>query len=136
MKQAAEILMDKINPSLPNPQRIQDNQPQHQPELKQETELSFEHLLQAQLGRSPVVRFSAHAQRRLISRNITFGDTETNRLEQAVEKAAEKGSRASLILMDDVALIVSIKNKLVITAIDAESRKENIFTNIDSVVLT
>jgi hypothetical protein len=38
--------------------------------------------------------------------------------------------------MDDLALVVSIKNKMVITAVDANSRKDNIFTNIDSVVLT
>lgn len=96
----------------------------------------FEEALQAQLGRPPAVRFSAHALRRISSRNIEFGSEETMRLEQAVEKAAGKGSRESLILMDDLALVVSIKNKTVITAVDADSRKDHIFTNIDSVVLT
>lgn len=97
---------------------------------------SFEDLLQAQLGRPPAVRLSAHAQRRLQTRNINFGSDEAIRLEQAVEKAASKGSRESLILMDDLALVVNIKNRVVVTAVDAESRKENVFTNIDSVVLT
>ncbi|HMQ52402.1 MAG TPA: TIGR02530 family flagellar biosynthesis protein [Anaerolineae bacterium] len=97
---------------------------------------SFEDALQAQLGRPPAVRFSAHAQRRISSRNIEFGREETMRLEEAVEKAAGKGARESLILMDDLALVVSIKNKTVITAVDADSRKDNVFTNIDSVVLT
>ncbi|MCB0195670.1 MAG: flagellar protein [Anaerolineae bacterium] len=97
---------------------------------------SFEDVLKTQLGRSPTVRFSAHAQHRITSRNIDFGSNEAMRLEQAVEKAANKGSRESLILMDDLALVVSIKNKVVITAVDADSRKENVFTNIDSVVLT
>lgn len=97
---------------------------------------NFDDLLQAQLGRPPAVRLSVHAQRRLQTRNIAFGSDEAIRLEQAVEKAASKGSRESLILMDDLALVVNIKNRVVVTAVDAESRKENVFTNIDSVVLT
>lgn len=96
----------------------------------------FEEILKSQLKQAPTVKFSAHAQRRLASRQIEFGRDEAARLEQAVQKAANKGSRESLILMDDLALVVSIKNKVVITAVDANHRKENIFTNIDSVVLT
>lgn len=97
---------------------------------------SFEDTLQSQLGRPPAIRLSAHAQRRLETRHIPFGSDETVRLEQAVEKAARKGSRESLILLDDLALVVNIKNRVVVTAVDANSRKDNIFTNIDSVVLT
>ncbi|MCL4294737.1 MAG: hypothetical protein KJ077_03375 [Anaerolineae bacterium] len=96
---------------------------------------SFEDLLQTQLGRPPDFRLSAHAQRRLEARQIPFGGDEAVRLEQAVEKAARKGSRESLILMDDLALVVNIKNRVVVTAVDANSRKDNVFTNIDSVVL-
>jgi flagellar operon protein len=96
----------------------------------------FGDILKSQMSQPAGVTFSAHAQRRIASREIEFGAEETSRLEQAVEKAANKGSRESLILMDDLALVVSIKNKVVITAVDANSRKDNIFTNIDSVVLT
>lgn len=96
----------------------------------------FEEMLRAELGRPLEVRFSAHAQRRLEARNIEFDGQAAVRLEQAVEKAARKGARESLILMDDLALVVSVKNRVVITAVDADSRKENVFTNIDSVVLT
>jgi flagellar operon protein len=96
----------------------------------------FEDVLSTQLGRAPTIRFSSHAQRRIASRKIDFGSDEAVRLEQAVEKAASKGSRESLILMDDLALVVSIKNRVVITAVDGNSRKENVFTNIDSVVLS
>jgi flagellar operon protein len=97
---------------------------------------SFENALEAQLGHTSPVRFSAHAQRRMESRSVSFGSDEAVRLEQAVEKAARKGSRESLILMDDLAFVVSVQNRVVITAVDAESRKENVFTNIDSVVIT
>jgi flagellar operon protein len=37
--------------------------------------------------------------------------------------------------MGDLALVVSIKNNMVITAVDESSTKENVFTNIDSAVI-
>jgi len=39
------------------------------------------------------------------------------------------------VLLRDVAFIVSVKNKTVVTAVDGESMKENVFTNIDSAVI-
>lgn len=81
------------------------------------------------------IRFSAHAQARLQSRHIALDAEALRRVECAVDKAAEKGSRESLLLMDDVALIVSVRNRTVITAIDKENLKENVFTNIDSAVV-
>ena len=102
---------------------------------------SFSDVLQEQIAtRGPEIatgslRFSAHAQTRLQSRNIPFGQEEVARLEAAVNKAQAKGSRESLVLMDNVALVVSVKNRTVITAVDAASLKDNVFTNIDSAVI-
>ena len=59
-----------------------------------------------------------------------------SKLEEAVEKAAAKGSRESLIVMEDNVFVVSIKNRTVITVVDRDSAKENVFTQIDSAVLT
>jgi len=98
--------------------------------------VNFDEVLQNQLMHPSSVRLSAHPQRRIQARNIPFGAAEAARLDKAVAKAANKGSRESLILMDDLALVVSVKNRVVITAVDANSRKEDVFTNIDSVVLT
>lgn len=81
------------------------------------------------------VRFSSHAQQRMKSRNIELGAQELQKLEQAVTKARDKGARESLILMNDLALVVSVKNNTVITAVDGENIKENVFTNIDSAVV-
>lgn len=81
------------------------------------------------------IKFSSHAQQRMRSRNINFGPQEMNLLQNAVQKAREKGARESLILMGDMALVVSIKNNTVITAMDGQSIKENVFTNIDSAVV-
>lgn len=81
------------------------------------------------------VKFSAHAATRLKSRNIEVTNDIMNKLEKAVSGAANKGARDSLILMKDLAFIVNIPNRTVITAMDGESMKENIFTNIDSAVI-
>ncbi|MGE5397845.1 MAG: TIGR02530 family flagellar biosynthesis protein [Chitinophagales bacterium] len=81
------------------------------------------------------IKFSGHAQQRLKSRNIEIGTSEMQKLQDAVTKAREKGARDSLILMDNLALVVSVKNNTVVTAIDGENIKENIFTNIDSAVV-
>lgn len=92
----------------------------------------FETALQQAQGS---IRFSAHAQARLQSRHIELDASALRRVEDAVDRAAQKGSRESLLLMDDIALIVSVRNRTVITAIDKESLKENVFTNIDSAVV-
>ena len=56
-------------------------------------------------------------------------------LKDAVNKAEAKGAKESLILMDQLALVVSVKNRTVITAVDGASLKDNVFTNIDSAVI-
>jgi flagellar operon protein len=81
------------------------------------------------------VKFSQHAMQRLQSRNIFLGQEELTKLNDAVDKAAQKGARESLVLMNDLALVVSVKNRTVITAMDGASMKDNIFTNIDSAVI-
>ncbi|NOZ06833.1 MAG: hypothetical protein GXP41_10890 [Chloroflexi bacterium] len=97
---------------------------------------SFDHYLQQAAQHPTSVQFSGHAQRRMAMRGIQLAPADVQRIEQAVDKAAAKGSRDSLVLMDDLALIVDIKNRTVVTAVDGNNRKEGIFTNIDSVVLT
>jgi len=83
------------------------------------------------------VQFSQHALERLQARNIKLGQVELTKLNTAVEKAAQKGAKESLVLMNNnnLALVVSVKNKTVITAMDGASIKDNIFTNIDSAVI-
>ena len=57
------------------------------------------------------------------------------RLNRGVELAAEKGSEESLILVDSTAFVVSVKNNRVITTVEADDLKGNVFTNIDSTVI-
>lgn len=58
-----------------------------------------------------------------------------DRLKGAVQKAASKGSRDALVLMDDFAMVVSVTNRTVVTVVDKENLKQNVFTNIDSAVI-
>lgn len=81
------------------------------------------------------VKFSNHALERMQSRGINFTAHDVTRLNEAVNKAASKGSKDSLILMNDSALIVSVKNKTVVTVMDKTALKENVFTNIDSTIV-
>ena len=85
------------------------------------------------------VTFSGHAQTRLASRQITLSSDDLQRLGSALSRAAAKGARSSLVLMDSqsgrIGLVVSVPNRTVITAVDTNSLKENIFTNIDSAMI-
>lgn len=96
---------------------------------------SFETLFQQQLANDREIKFSAHALKRLETRNINLSQDDLTLLSHAVDRAESKGARESLVLMDQLALIVSIKNRTVITAVDGQSMKENVFTNIDSAVI-
>ena len=94
----------------------------------------FDRLLKNNIE-SADLKFSAHAIERLNYRNIALKRDDVLKLNEAVKKAQAKGSKESLILLKNLALIVNIKNKMVITAVDNENLKENVFTNIDSAVI-
>jgi flagellar operon protein len=81
------------------------------------------------------LKFSNHAQKRLQSRAIELTNDGLARLVDAVNKVEKRGGRDSLVLMDELAFIVNVKDRLVVTAMDANERGEGVFTQIDSVVL-
>ncbi len=87
------------------------------------------------LSRVEGLKFSNHAQKRLETRNITLTNEDVGRLQNAVAKAEQRGGRESLVLMDNMAFIVNVRDRLVVTAMDTQNRGEGVFTNIDSVVL-
>ena len=82
------------------------------------------------------VRFSAHAAARIEKRGVKLSPGDLMRLGRAVDRMQEKGVRDALIYINHaVALIVSVANRTVVTAVDEASAKENIFTNIDSAAI-
>ena len=95
---------------------------------------AFAQVLDQKLTGQPV-RLSQHALERLKSRGITLSDADMKKLAGAVDSVAQKGGKDSLIMMGDAALVVSVKNRTVVTAMDRQGMQGNVFTNIDSAVV-
>ena len=89
----------------------------------------------AQASATEGLKFSNHAIERIQSRGIKMMPDDMKRLNDAVDKAIQKGSKDTLVIMGENAFVVSAKNKTVITAMDKNQMKENVFTNIDSTIL-
>lgn len=96
---------------------------------------NFQKTLNEVVSKNDSFTISNHAAERLQSRNISLNSGDMSKINAGINKADEKGSKECLILYKDVALVASIKNRTIITAMDKESSKGNVFTNIDSVVM-
>lgn len=96
---------------------------------------SFEEILaeKSQIAVGSSLKFSRHANERLASRNIDLTAEQITKLETGTRKAKMKGINESLVMVDDLAFIVSVKNNTVITAMNDQD--EQIFTNIDGAVI-
>lgn len=81
------------------------------------------------------LRFSKHAMNRLNDRNIELDNLQLERLKAGADKAGEKGIRDSLVIVDQLAFIVNVPNRTVVTAMDSTATDENIFTNINGAVI-
>ena len=57
------------------------------------------------------------------------------RIEGAVRSAEQKGARNSVVMVDDLAVVVDIQQRMVVTAMEREGNRDRVFTNIDSVVI-
>ncbi len=121
---------------LPNPIKPigTERQQPPKPTAGQTGDSSFAKVLDEKLP-AQGVKFSQHAQDRLKARNITLSANDLANLEGAVNSVAQKGGKESLVMMGDSALVVSIKNRTVVTAMDRTQMKGNVFTNIDSAVI-
>ncbi len=126
--------IDKIQPrvdsKVPSPKQSGDSKA-----------VPFSDLLEKRLEPSKLpsapgeLKFSAHAKARLQSRGIDLSPDDLVKMQEAIQKVGQKGSKESLVLSDKGAFVVSVKNNTVITAVDRDSLKENVFTNIDSTVM-
>jgi flagellar operon protein len=81
------------------------------------------------------VRFSSHALQRVERRGIDVSPATIGRLNEGLDRAAGKGARASVVFVDATAFVVSVPNRTVITAVDRDHMKQQVFTNIDSAVI-
>jgi len=96
---------------------------------------SFGDVLTRKISDESGIRFSAHAAKRMQERNILPTEDELTRLQSGFERVKAKGADSSLILVDQNAYVVSVKNQTVITALDRDMAQGNVFSNIDSVAI-
>ena len=95
----------------------------------------FDAVLAEGLKKAEEVQFSKHSKMRIEERGIPLTDELMTDLNVAVGKARLKGARDVVMIGKDAAFIVNVPNNVVVTAMNGDEMKENIFTNIDSAVL-
>lgn len=110
--------------------------PHIQPKSNQATQThskSFADFLQQ--AQSPKLKLSKHATERMQERNIDISEYEWAQVQNKVSEALQKGVHQPLVVMEQAALVVSAKNSTVITVVDREEMKSQIFTNIDGTIV-
>ncbi len=95
----------------------------------------FNQILESIKNNEDEIKFSKHASKRINSRNIKLNSEEISKLKEAFSKAENKGVKDALIIMGDKGFIANIKNKTIVTTVDKNELKDNIFTNIDGAVI-
>ena len=97
-----------------------------------ENNISFKQILEDKTDKNRIL-FSKHASTRLNDRNLSLTSAQIKRIENGIKKAEQKGIKDSLVLVDNIALLVNVRNKIVVTAID--NKNDNVYTNIDGAVI-
>ncbi len=96
---------------------------------------SFKDMFSRELAAQRNISFSKHARERMFSRGVELSETDINKIADAIDKAETKGSKDTLILADDAAFVVSVKDRTIVTALDTNNLKEGVVTAIDSAVI-
>lgn len=97
---------------------------------REDSEKSFDRVLYDTADR---IKFSKHAAKRLEMRNISISDEQKARLEDAADQAMEKGMTESLVMVDNLAFILNVRNKTIVTAVNDTANA--VFTNIDGAII-
>lgn len=98
--------------------------------------LTFDQILKNSLASNKdTINFSKHAQERIVERNIEMTDEKVGKLNQGMLMAQQRGLGDALILVDQTAFIVNAKNNMVITTMNENDCKGNVFTNIQGTVI-
>ena len=100
--------------------------------VRQRERTSFKDVLQERLNANTnAPHFSKHAIERMEQRGIEMSPEQLSRISSAIGQAKDKGSKDSVVVVDNLAMVVSVNNSTVVTCLDA---KGAILTKIDSVV--
>lgn len=101
--------------------------------IQKTNSLDFQQILQDSLKKSDTVKISAHAEQRMIERDIKLEESDMNLIKEAMNNLEKKGARESLMLYKDIAFIASVNNRTIITAL--QYNELDIVTNIDSTII-
>jgi flagellar operon protein len=123
-----------IGPARPGPGSVGARTQPVRPSVQTPQGPAFADVLRNTAGTQPV-QFSKHAVQRLERRNLAVDPASMQRLQDGVDRAAGKGARDAVVLVDDTAFVVSVRNRTVITAVGTDQMKDHVFTNIDSAVI-
>ena len=123
--------MNPSNINLQNAQAINQETSRAKSTSQAAQGINFKDVLAKKL--EAPVQFSKHAALRLSDRNISITGEQMERVEDGLQRANAKGIRDSLVLVDDLALVINVKSKTVITAL--QNSQENVFSNIDGAVI-
>lgn len=129
--------MNQINKYINNNRSysVNNNYSANKPENTAKDASRFDEILKQSLEQEQGIKFSKHAWQRLTERNISLTVNQKDKLTDLVSKAGMKGIRDSLVVMDNMAFVVNIKSKTVVTAMCGKELGENVFTNIDGAVI-
>ena len=95
----------------------------------------FDAMLRQEIEKNDQLQFSRHSRERMEQRGISLTEELMTDLQAALGKARCKGARDVVMIGQDAAFIVNVPNRMVVTAMNGDEMKENIFTNIDSAVI-
>jgi flagellar operon protein len=120
----------------PAPLRIAPADPRSRPAGPQAPGAGeFARALDQALATPAPVRFSAHAAERIRARGIQLSQGDLESLGRAVDLAAAKGGRESIVLSGSLACVVHVPSRTVVTALSGDQMKGSVFTHIDSAVV-
>lgn len=108
-------------------------EPLQQHNKKHQVSREFQSIMQEALNTSTndkELKISNHAQKRLNQRGFSLAGEDMSNLSQAMDELDDKGSKNSLLFYKDMALIASIDNRTIITALN--QNELDTVMNIDS----
>lgn len=94
----------------------------------------FARVLQQKLDQRSI-SVSAHAADRMVRRGLVPSEGTIDQLQSAFDLASQKGAKEALFLLDDLAVIASVPNRTVKTAMGRDNLQAGVFTHIDAAIV-